>query len=122
MSKTPIMKYRVWSKITGRYLMPHEKERTLDLAGDGKLKDFVLEDLEFEYSLLQLDKSDNEIFVGDKIKYDDGMSKPVIGYVEIFCHNFVVNWIDNPNATITSLLFLGCKSELEIIGNVHKDN
>ncbi len=69
------------------------------------------------------DKNGKEIYEGDKIRFES-MGEWGEGIIEHYLHVFHVMWDKNNfknHDMFTSIKYLGCSKELEIIGNIHEN-
>ena len=67
-----------------------------------------------------LDKNDVEIYEGDIVKF---IPSGEYGKVTTFgkSQNLGIEWENSKTAFFTPMFYLGCESELEIIGNIYED-
>lgn len=67
------------------------------------------------------DKNGKEIYEGDKIRFE-AMGEWGEGVIEHYLHVFHVMWDKNnfkSHDMFTSIKYLGCPKEIEVIGNIH---
>ena len=67
------------------------------------------------------DKNGKEIYEGDRCKYSNSEGEHGIGKIEYWEGSFVVCWESlNKPGIVTSLYYLGCGEEWEVVGNIHE--
>jgi uncharacterized phage protein (TIGR01671 family) len=115
------IKFRCWHKSTKDMIYPDRlRELTMNMMSEDD------EDILMQYIDLK-DKNGKEIYEGDIIKYYNSIGEYGIGIIESFFDtvNLHCRWIEqkteNPSL-FTSIDYLGCSEEIELIGNIYENS
>lgn len=116
------IKFRGYN-FTKNKMIPFEKIRPLDYVYDGTLDEMIY-GMKNHLKLMQYtglkDKNSIEIYEGDIVKF---IPSGEYGLVTTFgsSQNLGIEWENSRTAFFTPMFYLGCESELEIIGNIYEN-
>ena len=114
MSKANIreIKFRVWNKITNHFSYFTNKHRISDI-NSSELMIFM------QYTGLK-DRNNTEVYEGDIVKF---IPSSEYGKVTTYgkSQNLGIEWENSKTAFFTPMFYLGCESELEVIGNIYEN-
>ena len=126
------IKFRAWDKLNYRFLsMPlvgidfeNDCVNSYEIEQISDTEYKTVQNVCYSYELMQYtglkDKNGVEIYEGDSVKF---IPSGEYGLVTTFgnSQNLGIEWENSRTAFFTPMFYLGCESELEIIGNIYEN-